>query len=59
MIQEEGVPLVGGLKVDVNWYVPPSKHTTDPGRVLAAASLKLLGDLKLTPEFSSLPEDEA
>jgi hypothetical protein len=59
MIQEEGVPLVGGLKVDVNWYVPPSKHTTDPGRVLAAAPSKPLGELTLAPEFSSLPEDEA
>jgi hypothetical protein len=59
MIQEEGVPLVGGLKVDLNTYVPPAKQSTHPGRVVAAAPAKVLGDSALLPEFASLPEGEA
>jgi hypothetical protein len=59
MIHDEGVPLDGGLKVDLNVYVPPNKQTTDPGTVVDAAPANVLGDLGLLPEFSSLPEGEA
>jgi hypothetical protein len=59
VIQEEAVPLLGGTKVEPRLYVPPSRQTTEPGRVAAAAAAKDLGEEGVVPEIELEPEGEA